>query len=152
MDIFQSFKGQNEIDFIKTFSDKATCLSYLAHHKWKDGFSCPRCGSSAEHNCNIDHHKRCKQCLHLVSPTANTLFHKVKFGLDKAFYIVFKMSATTKSISAEQLAKTIGVNRKTALLFQQKVRLAMRSSEKYPLMGHTKPLTRQLLYPIKIAQ
>ena len=45
------------------------------------------------------------------------------------------MSATTKSISAEQLSKTIGVNRKTALLFQQKVRLAMKSSENHPMTG-----------------
>lgn len=42
---------------------------------------------------------------------------------------------TTKSISAEQLSKNMGVNRKTALLFQQKVRLAMKSSEDYPLSG-----------------
>ena len=45
------------------------------------------------------------------------------------------MSATTKSISAEQLAKNVGVNRKTALLFQHKVRLAMKSSENYPMKG-----------------
>jgi len=129
MDIFQTFKGQNEMEFIKTFSGKDKCLRYLSEHKWKDGFHCIHCGSNEEHHCNIAHHKRCKQCLRMVSPTANTLFHKVKFGIDKAFYIVFKMSATTKSISAEQLSKTVGINRKTALLFQQKVRLAMKSSE-----------------------
>jgi transposase-like protein len=49
--------------------------------------------------------------------------------------MVFKMSATTKSISAEQLAKAVGVNRKTALLFQHKVRLGMGSSGNYPLTG-----------------
>lgn len=64
-----------------------------------------------------------------------SLFHKVKFDIYKAFSIVVKMSATTKSISAEQLAKTIGVNRKTALLFQQKIRLAICSCEKYPMNG-----------------
>ena len=45
------------------------------------------------------------------------------------------MSATTKSISTEQLAKTLGVNRKTALAFQHKVRLAMKSSEQHPMNG-----------------
>ena len=45
------------------------------------------------------------------------------------------MGATTKSISARQLAKTIGVNPKTALAFQHKVRLAMQSSEQYPIEG-----------------
>ena len=45
------------------------------------------------------------------------------------------MSATTKSISAEQLTKTIGINRKRALQLQHKVRLAMKSSEKYPMIS-----------------
>jgi len=43
------------------------------------------------------------------------------------------MSATTKSISAEKLAKTLGVNRKTALAFQHKIRLAIMSSEQNPM-------------------
>jgi len=88
-----------------------------------------------EHHCNIGHYKQCGNCSKIISPTANTLFHKVKFGIEKAFCVVFKVSATTKSISAKQLSKVIGVNRKTALLFQQKVRLAMKSSEKYPMEG-----------------
>lgn len=129
------FEGQNEIEFLKKFSDKDSCLSHLAFYKWSNGFNCPNCGGKEEHHCSKAHFKRCKNCLQIFSPTSGTLFHKVKFGIEKAFYVVFKMSATTKSISAEQLSKTIGVNRKTALLFQHKVRLAMKSSENYPMTG-----------------
>ena len=132
---FSLFTGQNEIEFHKKFSDEASCMEYLMELKWGNGFSCPHCGGIQESNCNMTYSKRCRQCNRIVSATANTLFHHVKFGIQKAFLIVFKMSATTKSISAEQLAKTIGVNRKTALLFQHKVRLAMKSSGKYPLAG-----------------
>lgn len=135
MDAFTQFKGQNELEFSKTFSTQDSCFSYLAHHKWAKGFVCPHCGCTEEANCNQMHSKRCKSCQRVISATANTLFHNIKFGIVKAFYIVFKMSATTKSISAEQLSKTVGVNRKTSLLFQQKIRLAMRSSKKYPLTG-----------------
>lgn len=135
MEYFLSFKGQNEIEFLKQFHDKETCLSYLADRKWANGFECPKCRSKKEDNCNIAHHKRCSDCLRIISPTAQTLFHNVKFGIEKAFYIVFKMSATTKSISAEQLAKAIGINRKSALLFQHKVRRAMQSSENHPMDG-----------------
>ncbi len=135
MENFTTFEGQNEFDFLNKFSDEASCFAHLAHYKWAEGFVCPNCGCKEEHNCNKEHHKRCKGCLRIISPTSNTLFHKVKFGIVKAFYVVFKMSATTKSISSEQLAKTIGVNRKTALLFQQKVRLAMKSSQKHPMVG-----------------
>lgn len=135
MEIFSKFEGQNEIDFLRKFSDKDSCYSYLAHYKWKDGFICHFCNSTEEYNCGKLNHKRCKSCQKLISPTMNTLFHKVKFGIEKAFYVVLKMSGTTKGVSAEQLSKMIGVNRKTALLFQQKVRLAMKSSENYPLKG-----------------
>ena len=135
MEGFIKFVGQNEIDFLKRFSSRDICLAHLAHYKWSNGFVCPYCKCAEEHVCKIAHHKRCKNCKRIISPAHNTLFHRVKFGLEKAFYVVFKMSATTKSISSEQLSKSIGVNRKTTLLFQQKIRLAMRSSENYPLKG-----------------
>jgi hypothetical protein len=40
---------------------------------------------------------------------ANTLFHKVKFGLRKAFFICFEMTTTPKNISASQMAVRFGV-------------------------------------------
>lgn len=132
---FSQFKGQNEIEFLKKFATSESCYSYLAYHKWEKGFVCPHCDCKEEASCLQIHKKRCKNCQRVISSTANTLFHKVKFSIEKAFYIVFKMSATTKSVSAEQLAKTVGINRKSALLFQHKVRLAMQSSGQFPLMG-----------------
>lgn len=136
MNHFEAFSGQNELEFVKRFNTKEACLDYLAYHKWKDGFTCSACGSNEEYYCRYPHHKRCKKCLHLDSATSGTLFHKVKFGLVKAFFIVFKMSATTKSVSAEQLAKMVGINRKSALLFTHKVRAAMKSSGKNPMKGN----------------
>lgn len=49
--------------------------------------------------------------------------------------IVFQMSTTSKSVSSNQLAPSLGINLKTAWLFEQKVRIAMKSSENYPLKG-----------------
>lgn len=135
MDTVAIFEGQNEIEFYERFSNREACLAYLAEKKWAKGFVCPKCGSKEENHCKIKYYKRCGHCRRLISPTANTLFHNVKFGIKKAFIMDFKMTATTKSVSAEQLAKLVGVNRKTALLFQHKIRRAMQSSEKYPLTG-----------------
>ena len=66
---------------------------------------------------------------------ANTLFHKVKFGLRKAFFIYFEMATITKSLSASQIAVRFGVQEKTARMFMQKVREAMKSSEDFPMKG-----------------
>ena len=131
-----AFRGENELEFISRFGTKDCCLEYLANYKWQDGFYCTSCGCTESYASKKNkHYKICKSCIRMVSPTSQTLFHKVKFGLEKAFYIVFKMSATTKSVSAEQLAKMVGINRKSALLFQHKVRAAMGSDGDNPIKG-----------------
>jgi hypothetical protein len=66
---------------------------------------------------------------------SNTLFHKMKFGLRKAFFICFEMATTTKSLSASQAAVRFGVQEKKARIFRQKVREAMKSSEDFPMKG-----------------
>ena len=63
------------------------------------------------------------------SPTARTLFHRLKFGLCKAFFICFEMTTTTKGLSASQVARRYEISRQTTHYFMQKVRKAMKSSE-----------------------
>src|SRR5690625_6431534 len=82
-------------------------------------------------NISCDYNK----CNYLECHTAGSFFHKVKFGLRKAFGMVFEMSATTKSISANQMSKRYEVRYVTAWLFMQKVRKAMKSSGKDPMDG-----------------
>ncbi len=59
----------------------------------------------------------------------------MKFGLRKAFGIIFEMSATTKSLSANQISKRCEIRYPTAWLFMQKVREAMKSSGNTPMDG-----------------
>ncbi len=72
----------------------------------------------------------------LSLPTANTLFHKVKFGVRKTFFICFEMATTTKSLSASYMGVRYGVTEKTARLFMLKVREAMSSSGNNPMDGN----------------
>ena len=64
------------------------------------------------------------------------MFHRVRFGIRKAFMITFEMSATTKGLSASQLSKRYSISRTTAWTFMHKVRTAMQSSGKYPMKGN----------------
>ncbi len=70
------------------------------------------------------------------SATSNTLFHKVKFGVRKAFFICFEMATGTKSLSASYMGVRYGVTEKTARLFMPKVREAMSSSGNSPMDGN----------------
>ena len=132
----EKFRGESVIDFFKTFKTDKDCLKYLASIKWKNGFKCVKCNHTKHTIRNANFARDCNLCHHVESPTANTVFHKVKFGVRKAFGIIFEMSATTKSLSSSQMAKRYSISRPTAWLFMHKVRIAMKSSELNPIMGN----------------
>ena len=129
------FKGQNALEFADRFRTDEDCLEYLAEVKWHGGYRCVKCGHSACQE-RKGHARVCNRCSHIESATANTLFHKVKFGVRKAFYICFEMATTTKSLSARYMSGRIGVTEKTARLFMHKVREAMKSSGNHPMAGN----------------
>ena len=71
----------------------------------------------------------------MESPTAGTLFHKVKFDLVKAFWIVYLVSTNKKGITSTELARKLSLGQKTCWAFKRKVMKAMKSSEDHPITG-----------------
>lgn len=129
------FKGQNLLEFAGRFKRDEDCMEYLAYMKNSVEYICLKCGHSAcQTRSNFS--RVCNKCSHIESATANTLFHKVKFGIRKAFFICFEMTTTTKSLSASYIAERFGVTEKTARLFMHKVREAMKSSGNNPMDGN----------------
>ena len=131
MDIF---KGQDLLAFAERFKTDNDCKEYLSTIKWKEAYVCVKCGHTAS-QIRKDYSRTCNKCSHTESASANTLFHKVKFGLRKAFFICFEMATTTKSLSARYMAVRYTVTERTARLFMHKVREAMKSSENNPMDG-----------------
>ena len=129
------FKGQNLIEFTERFKTDSDCIEYLAYLKWSEGFKCIKCGHTGG-QIRANSSRTCNKCSHTESSTANTLFHKVKFGIRKAFFICFEMATSTKSLSASYIAVRFGVTEKTARFFMHKVREAMKSSENHPMDGN----------------
>lgn len=128
------FKGQNLIEFVERFNTDEKCKEYLSEIKWSKGYVCRKC----EHTeCQIrkDYSRTCNICNDTESATANTLFHKLKFGLRKAFFICFEMATTSKGLSASQISVRFGIGERTARMFMQKIREAMKSSGNYPMTG-----------------
>ena len=129
------FEGENILEFTDRFPDDRSCLVYLSEIKWVNGFTCKKCGHNKFTVRKKNLARDCNRCHHVESPTAGTLFHRVRFGIRKAFGIVFEMSATTRGLSSSQVAKRYGISRTTAWSFMHKVRSAMKSSNAYPLSG-----------------
>jgi transposase-like protein len=129
------FKGQNVIEFTRRFQSDDDCKKYLSEIKWSEKYVCRKCGHTKS-QIRKDYSRTCNICSDTESATANTLFHKVKFGLQKAFFICFEMATTTKSLSSSQTGVRFGIREITARMFMQKVRQAMKSSENFPMKGN----------------
>lgn len=91
------FQGQNLLEFSDRFKTDDNCKECLSQIKAKTPFKCTRCNHTACQN-RIDYSRQCNICRHTESAIAETLFHKVKFGVRKAFFMCFEMSTSTKSL------------------------------------------------------
>jgi hypothetical protein len=131
----EKFIGQSILDFTDRFKTDLDCLEYLAEIKWRDGYKCVKCGHSKFTIRKKNYARDCNSCHHIESPIVETMFHRVRFGLRKAFTIAFELSATTKGISTKQMANRLKISRTTATNFIKKVRISMASSESKPMIG-----------------
>ncbi len=129
------FVGVSLFDFVERFKTDDDCKAYLAYHKWeRKSFQCS-CGHTGWWEGTKPFTKVCSSCRKLQSSTSDTHFHKVKFGLRKAFMIIFEMMTNTKSTSANQIAKRYGIKYEAAWLFMRKVRNAVASPGNIPMIG-----------------
>lgn len=128
------FSTLSAFEFQNKFSDQHKCLEYLAELKWKDGFVCKKCGWASFTKGYHPFARRCASCRYDESATAHTIFHNLKFRLEKAFYAVFRY-CKKKGMSTYELAKEVGISQPTAWLFHCKLQQTFASSGKHPLTG-----------------
>ena len=107
-------------EFRKIFHNSDTCIDYLVNLKWSDGYRCQRCGNK-EYSENKAHSRRCKQCNYNESATAGTIFHHLRFPIDKAFYILI-ITSTGRKINVSELSRKLDVRLKTVWNFHHKVK------------------------------
>ena len=129
------FKGVNIIEFSNRFSTDEKCLEYLAEVKWENTYQCSKCSHGKYFEGKRSFSRCCTKCHYDESPTAHTLFHKVKFPIQKAFYIAFMVITGKKGISSHELSRKLGLRQKTCWLFKRKIMEAMKSSGQNPLTG-----------------
>lgn len=132
---FEAFSGISLLNFTRRFKTEEDCKSYLFHLKFSKGFHCSKCSNTTAYKGSKPYTMVCKSCRHTESSTSNTLFHKVKFGLVKAFHIIYDMTTSTNGISANHASKKYEIKYDNIWLFMKKVRVAMTSSTNHPLTG-----------------
>ena len=129
------FTGMNSIKFNQYFRTDDDCRKYIADIKWEHGYSCNNCGSTKYIKGSKPYHRRCLKCKKDESPTAGTMFDKVKFSLLTAMNIVFKIVTKKKGMSTLELSREFELRQKTCWSFKWKIQQAMQSSMQYKLEG-----------------
>ncbi|MBS9522749.1 signal transduction protein [Litoribacter alkaliphilus] len=121
-------KGLAFTDFKKVFPDKETCLHFLSELKWKEKYNCKKCDYN-KYKEGPNYGRRCKNCNYYESPTVDTLFHKLKFPIEKAFYILYLSNRKDVDLTLNELSKILELRRETCWSFRNKLSQAMEKME-----------------------
>ncbi len=106
--------------FKEVFSDKEQCMKALSNYKWEKGYACIKCGNRSYSEMKPLFGKRCSKCGYHESATTNTLFHGVKFPIEKAFYILYvTINKNTHTLS--ELSDILEIRRNTISDFKKRI-------------------------------
>lgn len=111
-------------EFRHIFPSPDECFKYLIELKWKGGFQCRKCGNNKISEGKDALSFRCSKCRYEESPTTNTIFHKVKFPINKAFEILFLVYSNRWKITSTELSEILQLRQKTCWSFVKKLEVA----------------------------
>lgn len=111
-------------EFNKIFKGEDECREYLIELKWGKGYHCARCNGN-DFSVEDNQARRCKKCNYKESTTAGTIFHHLRFPLNKAFYILI-VTSTGRKINISELSRTLDLRLKTTWNFHNKVKDEMK--------------------------
>lgn len=108
-------------EFRTLYPDTLSCYRFIEELKWKNGFECRKCGNEKFFNGSQKFSRRCTRCGYNESITAFTIFHSLKFPIEKAFFIAYLTATGKKENTLEELAGLLELNVNTVWSFRQKV-------------------------------
>ena len=108
----KKYESLTLVEFQRQFPDDKSCYDYLAELKWPGGFKCERCAHTHYCKGKLDRTRQCTKCGYQATPTSNILFHKVKFPILKALYIVYFVATNKQGISSTELSHKLGLRQK----------------------------------------
>jgi two-component system, sensor histidine kinase LadS len=107
--------------FQTLYPDTLACHRFLETLKWEKGYHCRKCGNEKHFDGAQKFAKRCTRCGYNESITAYTIFHCIKFPIEKAFYLAYLVVEGKKEETLEILASKLDLRLNTVWAFKHKV-------------------------------
>jgi len=108
-------------EFKTLYPDTLACYRFLETLKWEKGFYCRKCYNDRFFEGAQKFSKRCTRCGYNESITAYTIFHNVKFPVEKAFFITYLSVTGKKTSTLESLSTMLDLRVNTVWAFKRKV-------------------------------
>jgi two-component system, sensor histidine kinase LadS len=117
--------------FKTLYPDSLSCYRFLETLKWENDFHCRKCGNEKYFDGAQKFARRCTKCGYNESITTFTIFHSIKFPIEKAFYIAYLGVAAKKDYTLEMLASQLDLRLNTVWSFKHKVSERIAELEKH---------------------
>ena len=102
------------------FSDEEKCLGFIADEKWKDGYTCRKCGHTNFCAGKKPYSRRCTRCKHEESATAHTIFHGCHLPITEAMQIAYTVCGDP-NVSSYELSRKLERRQMTCWKFKKKI-------------------------------
>jgi len=109
-------------EFLTLYPDDLACYRFLETLKGQEDFHCPKCNNSRCSSGAQKFSRRCTRCGYNESITANTLFHRIKFPITKAFYLAYVTTSGRANSTLEILSERLDLRLSTTWAFRQKIK------------------------------
>lgn len=120
------FKNEISPEFAEELIlDGEKVLKFVAEMKWENGFVCRSCGHTNYCDGKTPYSRRCTRCKKEESATANTIFHNIKFPINKAFYIAYNVCVLGNEFSSYNYSDQLGLNQMTCWKFRKRIQDCM---------------------------
>jgi len=133
--------------FQTLYPDTLACYRFLENLKWERGFHCRKCRNEKYFNGAQKFGRRCTRCGYNESITAYTIFHSIKFPIEKAFYIAYLTVAGKKDYTLEELAGQLDLRVNTIWSFKHKVTERIHDLSKHGKHPHVSKWDDVVLLP-----
>lgn len=114
-------KAMDYDQFKTLYPDDLSCYRFLESLKWERGYVCKKCNNDKYFDGAQKFARRCTRCGYNESITAYTIFHSIKFPIDKAFYIAYLTVAGRKDLTLDTLSQVLDLRLNTIWSFKTKV-------------------------------
>ncbi len=114
-------KTMDYAQFKTLYPDTLACYRFLENIKWDKNFHCQKCGNGKYFDGAQKFSRRCTRCGYNESITSYTIFHSIKFPIEKAFYIAYLYVVGSKDFTLEALAEQLSLRVNTLWGFKHKV-------------------------------